>query len=67
MFPTYGRSIISVAEENLRCRVGQTAAASHQFGPGVELVGESEVRELHHAELLEEHDVFRLEIPVDNV
>ncbi len=56
--------VVGVSEENLRSRVGETAARRLQLLSGREQITESEVGQLHHFRPLEEHNVLRLNEPL---
>lgn len=60
-------SIVGVPEQNLWSGVGERAARGLQFLSGAELIAEAEVRELDHAQLLEEDHVFGLQVTVNDV
>lgn len=64
---TDGRCIVGITQEYFRCRVGQRPARGVQFMTGHKTVTESEIGQLDLLRLVEEDDVFRFEISVDDV
>lgn len=57
--------VVGISEQNLRGRIGQTPATRVQLLSGRVQIGEPKVRQLHHANLLEEHHVLGLNISIE--
>lgn len=59
-----GRSVVRITQQDLWSRVSQRAARGLQLLTRIVLVGEAEIGQLDHAQLLEKNHILRLQVAV---